>query len=96
MFTKLAQDITYFGEGNSKGRVLEFDFEYCLNCGLRLLYGKPIMTRDILEEDFERLVIQAKNNNYIGSEQITLQHTDYETFERLIKHALALGKLRET
>ena len=93
MFTKLANDIKYFGEGNSKGRILELDFEYCLNCGLRLLDGKPIMIRDILEEDFERLVIQAKNNNYIGSVQITLQHTDFETFERLIKSALELGKL---
>ena len=64
MFTKLARDTKYFGEGNSKGRVLEFDFEYCLGCGLRLLDGKPIMTRDILEEEFERLVVQAKNNNY--------------------------------
>ena len=96
IFTKLANDIKYFGEDNSKGRMLEFDFEYCPGCSLRLLDGKPIMTKDILEEDFERLVIQAKNNNYIGSEQITLQHTDFETFERLIKHALALGKLRET
>ncbi len=76
-----------------KEGLLEFDFEYCLGCGLRLLDGKPIMTRDILEEDFERLVIQAKNNNYIGSVQITLQHTDFETFERLIKTALELGKL---
>ncbi len=95
MFTKLARDTKYFGEGNSKGRVLGFDFEYCLNCGLRLLDGKPIMTRDILEEDFERLVVQARNNNYIGSEKITLQHTDFETFERLIKSALELGKLLE-
>ena len=44
MFTKLAKDVKYFGEGNSKDRVLEFDFEYCLNCSLRLLDGKPIMT----------------------------------------------------
>ncbi len=96
MFTKLAKDVKYFGEGNSKGRVLEFDFEYCLNCGLRLLDGKPIMTRDIFEAEFERLVIQAKNNNYVSSEQTTLQHTDFETFERLIKRALEFGKLRES
>ncbi len=96
MFTKLAKDVKYFGEGNSKGRVLEFDFEYCLNCGLRLLDGKPIMTRDILEGEFERLVIQAKNNNYLSAEQTTLQHTDFETFERLIKSALELGKLKES
>jgi hypothetical protein len=95
MFTKLAKDLRYYGEGNSKERVLEFDFEYCLNCGLRLLDGKPIMTRDILEEELERLVTQAKNNKYVSSEQTTLQHTDFETFERLIKSALELGKLKE-
>jgi hypothetical protein len=96
MFTKLAKDANYFGEGNSKGRVLEFDFEYCLNCGLRLLDCKPIMTKDILEGELERLVNQAKNNNYISSEQTTLQHTDFETFERLIKSALEFGKLKES
>lgn len=90
---KLAKDTKYFGEGNSKGRTLEFDFEYCLKCGLRLLDGKPIMTKDILEEEFERLVIKAKNNNYVSSEQTTLQHTDFETMERLIKSALEFGKL---
>ena len=95
MFTKLAKDVQYFGECNSKERVLEFDFEYCLNCGLRLLDGKPIMTRDILEEELERLVTQAKNNKYVSTEQTTLQHTDFETFERLIKCALGLGKLKE-
>ncbi len=92
---KLAKDSKYFGEGNSKERVLEFDFEYCLGCGLRLLDGKPIMTRDILEQEFERLVIQARKNNYVSSEQTTLQHTDFETFERLMKCALEFGKLRE-
>ena len=95
MFNKLAQNVKYFGEGNSKERVLEFDFEYCLNCDLRLLDGKPILTRDILETELERLVTQAKNNKYACSEQTTLQHTDFETFERLIKHALELGKLKE-
>jgi len=94
LFTKLA-DVKYFGEGNSRERVLEFDFEYCLNCGLRLLDGKPILTRDILEEEFERLVRQAKNNKFVCREQTTLQHTDFETFERLIKRALELGKLLE-
>ena len=96
MFTKLAKDVKYYGEENSKGRVLEFDFEYCLDCGLRLLDGKPIMTKDILEEELERFVIQAKNNKYVSTKQTTLQHTDFETFERLIKHALEFGKLRES
>lgn len=94
IFAKLAKDKAYFGEGNSKERTLEFDFEYCLNCNLRLLDGKPIMTKDILEEEFERFVVKAKNNNYISSEQTTLQHTDFETMERLIKNALGLGKLK--
>jgi hypothetical protein len=96
MFTKLARDPKYFGENNSKGRVLEFDFEYCLGCDLRLLDGSPIMTKDILEAEFERLVIQAKNNKYVSFEQTTLQHTDFETFERLIKCALEFGKLKES
>ena len=95
VFTKLAVDRKYFGEGNSKGRVLEFDFEYCLNCGLRLLDGKPIMTKDILEEEFERFVARAKNGKYVSSEQTTLQHTDFETTERLIERALEFGKLKE-
>ena len=91
--SKLAKDKTYFGEKNSKERVLVFEFEYCLGCGLRLLDGKPIMTRDILEEEFERLVTKAKNNQYRISEQTTLQHTDFETFIRLIKTAIEFGKL---
>jgi hypothetical protein len=95
MFTKLAKDVKYFGEGNSKERMLEYDFEYCFNCDLRLLDGKPIMTRDILEEEFERLVTKAKNNKYVSAEETTLQHTDFETFERLIICALELGKLKE-
>ena len=73
MFTKLAKDVKYFGEGNSKGRVLEFDFEYCLNCNLRLLDGKPIMTKDILEAEFERLVIKAKNNKIILRKNLQLK-----------------------
>lgn len=92
---KLAKDKAYFGEGNSKERVLEFDFEYCLNCGLRLLDGKPVMTRDILEGELERFVTKAKNNNYISAEQTTMQHTDFETLQRLITSALELGKLKE-
>ena len=96
MFTKLAKDTKYFGEGNSKGRKLEFDFEYCLGCRLRLLDDKPIMTKDILEDEFERLVTKAKNGKYISSEQTTLQHTDFETFERLINSALAFGKLKKS
>jgi hypothetical protein len=95
MFTRLS-DTKYFGEGNSKGRVLEFDFEYCLNCGFRLLDGKPIITRDILENEFERLVVQAKNNKYVSIEQTTLQHSDFEIFERLVKRALEFGKLKES
>ncbi len=94
-FSKLVKDTRYFGEGNSKERVIEFDFEYCLGCGLRLLDGKPIMTRDILEHEFERLVRQAKNNKYVSAEQTTIQHSDFETMERLIKSALEFGKLQE-
>jgi hypothetical protein len=92
-FAKLG-DLKYFGEGNSKGRILEFDFEYCLKCGLRLLDNKPIMTRDILESEFERIVIQAKNNKHKSIEKTTLQHTDFEALQRLIINALALGKLQ--
>lgn len=95
MLTKLAKDTKYFGEGNSNERVLEFNFEYCLTCGLRLLDGKPIMTKDILEEEFERIVTKAKNNRYVSAERTTLQHTDFETMEQLIKHALEFGKLKE-
>ncbi len=94
-FGKLAKDIKYFGEDNSKGRKLEFDFEYCLTCDLRLLDGKPIMTKDILHEEFERCVIKAKSNNYVSFEQTTVQHSDFESLERLIKGALELGKLKE-
>ena len=94
--SKLAKDKTYFGEGNSKERKLEFDFEYCLSCNLRLLDGKPIMTRDILEEEFERYVAKAKKGNYIASEQTTVQHSDFEALDRLIKNAVELGKLKET
>ncbi len=94
VFTKLA-DAKYFGEGNSKGRMLEYNFEYCLGCSLRLLDGKPIMTRDILEDEFEKLVNQAKKGKYAVAKETTLQHSDFETFERLIQRALEFGKLKE-
>lgn len=92
-FDKLS-DTRYFGEGNSKGRKLEFDFKYCLTCGLRTLNDEPIMTRDILEDEFERYVIEAKNGNYIAQEEQTVQHSDFETLHRLIKSATELGKLK--
>ena len=60
-----------------------------------MLDGKPIMTKNILEDEFERFVTQAKNNNYTSSEKTTLQHTDFETTERLIKSALEFGRLKE-
>ena len=94
-FPKLAKDKTYFGEKNSKERVLDYDFEYCLNCDFRLLDGKPIMTKNILEEEFERFVACAKNNYHIPSEKIIVQHSDFETLQRLIKNALEFGKLKE-
>ena len=94
-FIKLAKDLKYYGEDNSKGRKLEFDFEYCLTCGLRLLDSKPIVTKDILNEEFERFVTKAKNNDYVSSEQTTVQHSYFEALERLIKSALELGKLKE-
>ncbi len=72
---RLAIDARYFGEGNSKGRTLEFDFEYCLECDLRLLDGEPVLTRGILETEFERLVTQAKNKKYVSSETTTFCNT---------------------
>jgi hypothetical protein len=84
----------YYGTGNSKGRRLEYDFEYCLGCDLRLLDGAPILTRDILEDEFEKYVIQAKKGNFITSKEVTVQHSDFEVLERLIPKALALGKLK--
>jgi hypothetical protein len=95
IFTKLAVDTSYFGEGNSKNRKMEFDFEYCLDCSLRLLDGKPIMTRGILEDEFEKYVTQAKRRNHKSSAETTVQHTDFEALERLINNALEFGKLRE-
>ena len=84
----------YYGAGNSKGRQLEYTFEYCLDCDLRLLDGAPVLTRDILEDEFEKYVIQAKKGNYITSKEVTVQHSDFEVLERLIPKALALGKLK--
>ncbi|MDR0373579.1 MAG: hypothetical protein LBI79_08530 [Nitrososphaerota archaeon] len=94
IFTKLAEDSNYFGEGNSKNRQMEFDFEYCLSCSLRLLNKQPIMTKDILEDEFEKYVTQAKRGNYQKSTEITIQHSDFEVLENLIKNALAFGRLR--
>jgi hypothetical protein len=84
----------YYGAGNSKGRRHEYNFEYCLGCDLRLLDGAPVLTRDILEDEFEKYVIQAKKGNYIASKEVTVQHSDFEVLERLIPKALALGKLK--
>jgi hypothetical protein len=53
------------------------------------------MTRDILEDEFEKLVIQARNGKYLPSTETTLQHSDFEMFERLIVHALEFGKFKE-
>jgi hypothetical protein len=92
---RLAKNSKYFGEGNSKGRILELDFEYCLDCDLRLLNNQTIMTKDILEEEFEELVIKAKKGNFVSSEKTIMQHTDFETFERLILNAVEFGKLRD-
>ncbi len=76
--------------------MLKFNFEYCLECDLRMLNCEPILTKGILEPEFERFVTQAKNNKYVSSETTTLQHTDFETFQRLIKSALAFGKLKQS
>ena len=94
-FSKLAVDKRYFGEGNSGGRRLEFDFKYCLGCDLRLLDGKPVLTRDILQDEFERFVVKAKKGGYVDSAEVTVQHSDFEVLERLIKSALEFGKLKK-
>lgn len=95
VFTKIGIDRNYFGEGNSKGRRLEYDFTYCLSCGLRQLNGEPVMTKGILEYEFERFVSKAQRGNYIKSKEITVQHSDFETLSRLIKNAVEFGKLKE-
>jgi hypothetical protein len=94
VFTKLATDINYFGEGNSKNRRMEFDFEYCIGCTHRLLDGKPIMTQSILEDEFETYVAQAKHGSYQKSAEITVQHSDFGVLENLINAALGFGRLR--
>ena len=94
LFNKL-DDLTYFGEGNSKGRKMEFDFEYCIVCDLRSLDGKPFLTKGVFDEELENLVIDAKNNNYIKSKEVTVQHSDYDILERLIKGVLSLGELKK-
>ncbi|MCL5949294.1 MAG: hypothetical protein M1490_02310 [Candidatus Bathyarchaeota archaeon] len=94
-FAKLGKDRRYFGEGNSKGRRLEYDFEYCLECGLRLLNGQPIMTKGILEYEFERFVSQAKRGHYVRAEETTVQHSDFDSLLNIISNAVEFGKLRE-
>jgi hypothetical protein len=91
---KLAADLRYFGEGNSKNRKLEFNFEHCLECNYRILDGKPIMTQGVLDE-FEKYVTQAKLNNHKSSAEVTVQHSDFDILERLIKRALKFGDLRQ-
>jgi hypothetical protein len=93
-FARLA-DARYFGEGNSKGRKLDYNFEYCLTCEMRRLNGKPIMTRDILEDELERYATQAKAGNHIATAERTVQHSDFEPLQRLIEAALRFGKLQK-
>ncbi|MCL2642898.1 MAG: hypothetical protein FWD52_05260 [Candidatus Bathyarchaeota archaeon] len=95
LFNKL-NDLTYFGEGNSKGRKMAFDFEYCLNCDLRMLNGKLILTKGLFDEELEKLVIDAKDNCHIKFKEVTVQHSDYDTLEQLIKNVLSLDKLKRT
>lgn len=93
-FDKIVADPRYYGEGNSKNRTLKFVFEYCLECNLRLLNGKPAMTACILEDEFERIVTQAKKGKCKAAVEVTVQHSDFEIVERLIKAALEFGKLK--
>ncbi len=93
--SKLARDKKYFGESNSNGRKLEFDFEFCLSCGYRLLNGQPIITQGLLDQEFERFVTYANNNSYVNSEETLVQHSDFETLQRLIDSCVKLGELRE-
>jgi hypothetical protein len=94
-FAKIG-DPTYFGEGNSKGRTMEFDFEYCLDCDLRMLNGEPVLTKGIFDEELEKWVTEAKNGCYVAAKEVTVQHSDYEILERLIDNSLKLGKLKQT
>ncbi len=93
-FDKIVDDIRYYGEGNSENRTLTFNFEYCLTCNLRRLNGKPAITAGILEDEFERLVTQAKKGKYKAAAHVTIQHSDFEVVQRLIKAALEFGKLK--
>jgi hypothetical protein len=93
-FNRLAIDKKYYGEGNSKNRKLEYDFKYCTECDYRRLNGKPILTRDILEDEFERFVREAKQGKHSAAQEVTVQHSDFETLERLIGRALGFGKLK--
>ena len=94
IFSKL-DDLTYFGEGNSKGRKMDFDFEYCLYCDLRLLNGQMILSKGIFDEELEQFVTDAKDNHHIKFKEITVQHSDYDVLERLIKNAVTLGELKK-
>jgi hypothetical protein len=93
LFNKL-DDLTYFGEGNSKGRKLVFDFEYCLDCDLRMLNGKMILTKGVFDEELEKLVTNAKDNCYLKVKEVTVQHSDYDILERLITNVLSIDKLK--
>lgn len=93
LFDKLG-DLTYFGESNSKGRTMKFNFEYCLECDLRRLDGKPVLTKGIFDE-LEKIVTDAANGDYVNTKEITVQHSDFEILERLIKDALTLGALKQ-
>lgn len=94
LFNKL-DDLTYFGEGNSKGRKMEFDFEYCFECDLRMLDGKMILTRGVFDEELEKLVTDAKDNCYLKFKEVTVQHSDYDILERLIQNILSISDLKK-
>jgi len=94
-FDKLAADLRYYGEGNSKNRKLAFCFEYCLGCNLRLLNGEPALTAGILEDEFERIATQAKKGKCKAAVEVTVQHSDFDVIERLIRAALEFGKLKK-
>jgi hypothetical protein len=91
---KLVADIRYFGEGNSKNRKMEFDFEYCLDCNHRLLEGKPIVSSGIFDE-LEKYVTQTRRGSHKKYAEVTVQHSDFDIMDRLIKSALELGKLKQ-
>ncbi len=85
----------YYGEGNSKGRKIELDFQYCLGCNLRMLNGGPALIREILEDEIEVVVKQAMKGSYVANKEVTVQHSDFDSLQSLIKSAIAFGKLRE-